>query len=512
MGVDVSLARSALWLLVAKSAGFALSVAVPLVLVRQLTIREFGVYKQLFLLVDTATTILPLGFALSAFYFFPREPARKAHVVGNIIRVYALVASLGGLLAVVFPALPAAVLNSHDLAAYAGAIGAATLLCVGSSFVESVAIANGEAKLAAFVILAMQLTRSILLVVAGGLFGSIRSLANAAVIYGFLQSSVMLWYVRSRFSHAGWQSDWSLMRAQIAYAMPLAYAGLLWWLQLNVHNYFVSHQFGAAAYAVYAVGCFQLPIMGIILESVGSVVIRRVNELRSRNETREILRLGAGTARTLAAVALPLYALLLVTGHEVLTVLFTVKYRASWPIFAVNLSTIPLAMIAPICDAVFRAFPEHLPFLLKVRTALMTLLLGGLWIATQRIGLVGTITLVVGVTLVERVLIAIRVGHVLGMTWTDLSLFGDVAKLGVAAGLAGVATRVVREVLVGTGHSPLASLAICASVFGCIYVTTVLLLRVPTPAERERIRQALVRVHRIMSWRNSAETPEHGGA
>ncbi len=54
-----SLARSALWLAAAKTAAFALSLAVPLLLVRQLTASEFGIYKQMFLLLDSATLILP---------------------------------------------------------------------------------------------------------------------------------------------------------------------------------------------------------------------------------------------------------------------------------------------------------------------------------------------------------------------------------------------------------------------------------------------------------------------
>src|SRR5258708_9502478 len=146
-GGEVSLASSALWLVIAKTAAAAFNIAVPLLLVRLLTVREFGVYKQLFLLLDTALVILPLGFALSAFYFFPREPSRKAQIVGHIVLVYVLVGGLGALLVAGFPALPAALLNTRDLAAYAPILGLAMALWVGSSFIEFVAIANGEARL-----------------------------------------------------------------------------------------------------------------------------------------------------------------------------------------------------------------------------------------------------------------------------------------------------------------------------------------------------------------------------
>ncbi|HVH30692.1 MAG TPA: lipopolysaccharide biosynthesis protein [bacterium] len=505
-GGDVSLASSALWLVVGKAAAAVFNITLPLLLVRLLTVREFGVYKQLFLLLDTALVILPLGFALSAFYFFPREPARKAQVVGHIVLVHVLVGGLGGLLVAAFPALPAALLNTRDLAAYAPILGLAILLWVGSSFIEFVAIANGEARLAALVVLGMQLLRSAVLVAAGAVFGSVRALAIAAVIVGAFQSAVVLWYVRIRVTDTRRRLDWRLMRAQLVYALPLAYAGLFWWLQGFVHHYFVANRFGPAAYAVYAVGCFQLPIVNIVQESVGSVVIRRVNELRRRNETQEMVRLATQTVRTLAAFAFPVYALLLVMGREFITVLFTRQYLASWPIFAVNLSLIPLSIVAPICDAVFRACPEELPFFIKARTALAVPLLAGLWIATARFSLVGAVAVVVGVTLLERLVLAGRASRVLGLSWRDLGRFGDVARLGGAAGMAGVTTYTTRGILQANGlTTPLALLAICTVVFAIVYAGAVLLLRVPTPEEQNAVRQGLTRLQQVVSWRSAAD-------
>lgn len=494
-----SLARSALWLMAAKTAAFALSLAVPLLVVRQLTVRDFGVYKQLFLIVDTAIVLLPLGFVMNAFYFFPREPARKAQVVGNILFFYLLVGSLGGIFVALSPRLVAAVLNSPDLPAYAPAIGVAVLLLVSSSFVECVVIANGEVRLAALIITATQLLRSALLVVAAGVFGSVHALVYAGAVYGVLQGAMMIWYMRSRFS-AGSSFEWRLMRKQLSYAMPLAYAGLLWWLQVSMHHYFVSNRYGPEVYAIYAVGCFQLPIMGIVLESVGRVVMPRVSHLRNRNQLGEIIRLAARTVRTIAAVALPVYALMLVTGPEVITVLFTDQYRASWPVFAVNLTLIPLGIISPACDAVFRACPDQLPFLLKARTALLVPLLGGLWIATWRLGLVGPIAVIIGVTLVERLLVARKVARILRMTASDRGLFGDVGKLGVAAAVAGLTTGFVRRALMTApvGQTPFAVMTICTGAFAVVYLAAALLSRVLTSAEQTAIRQWLIRVREVI--------------
>src|SRR5207247_7984997 len=131
----------------------------------------------------------------SAFFCFPRETERKAQVVRNILLVHMFMGAIGGVLVSVFPALPAALLSSPDLAAYAPEIGLVMLLLVGSSFVEFVAIANGEAHLAALFIGVSQVLRSGLFITAASLFGSRRALAFAAVVHGLSQLCRIAFYV-----------------------------------------------------------------------------------------------------------------------------------------------------------------------------------------------------------------------------------------------------------------------------------------------------------------------------
>jgi hypothetical protein len=46
--------------------------------VRRLSQQDLGLYKQAFFVVTTAMNLLPLGFAMSAFYFLPREAVAAA--------------------------------------------------------------------------------------------------------------------------------------------------------------------------------------------------------------------------------------------------------------------------------------------------------------------------------------------------------------------------------------------------------------------------------------------------
>ena len=188
----------------------------------------------------------------------------------------------------------------------------------------------------------------------------------------------------------------------------------------------------AATFAIYAVGCFQLPFLYIVNESVGAVMIPTVSRLQLENQPGEIVRLVARMMRKLAALYFPLYACLLVTGREFVTVLFTESYRASWPIFAVTLTLIPLCILTAACDPVLRAYPAYTSVLVRIRVALIAVLVSGLWIVTAHHWLLGAIVVMVGVAAIDRFTVSVMLGRVLDVTWRDLRLFGDIAKLAAA--------------------------------------------------------------------------------
>ena len=264
-----SLTARALWLLVAKIVAFALSIALPLLLVRRLTQEDFGHYKQAFLIVGTAVALLPLGFQMSAFYFLPRETERQGQIVLNILLFHLVMATLGALVLLLFPQLLGTIFRSDELLEYAPIIAAVIFFWVFSSYLEAVSVAHREARLSTVFIIVSQLTKTGLLLLAAMMFGSIRSLIYAALVQGILQTIIVLFYLRSRFPRFWQRFDWAVLRMQLSYAMPFGIAGLLFTLQIDLPNYFVSNHFEPAVFAVYAIGVFNIPLVGMLSESVG---------------------------------------------------------------------------------------------------------------------------------------------------------------------------------------------------------------------------------------------------
>jgi O-antigen/teichoic acid export membrane protein len=253
-----------------------------------------------------------------------------------------------------------------------------------------------------------------------------------------------------------------------------------------LHNYFVSYRFGPAAFALYSIGCFSLPFVGIIGESVGPVLISRVSELQKQAKTEEIIAITAAGMRKLAAIYFPLYALLMVVGREFIAFLFTSQYLASWPIFAINLTTLPFLIV--LADPIIRSHAEHRFFLLKVRLGTIVVLFVGLWFGTKYFGLLGAVTVMVSVNLVDRLIEGAKACRIVNVRWRDVRLLKDVGKLAVASFAAASLTAIVRMFVVG--QRPFVVLSLCGVVFALCDAVFVLALSIPTSEERDQIRGA----------------------
>jgi O-antigen/teichoic acid export membrane protein len=499
-----SLAARAAWLVAAKGLSFVFAFALPLLLARKMPTAEFGLYKQFTLFAGTALTFLPLGVGVSALYFFGREPERRRQFACNVLLFHLAVAGATALVLGLRPQLLGSLFSAGEMTELAPLVGLVVLLWVGSAFLEFVAVANKEVKLATAFVVATQFSKAAFLLAAALAYGTVRAIVWAAVIHGALQMLLTLGYLASRFGPFWRDFRWAGLRAHLAYALPLGFASMIFQAQLVLDNYFVSHHYGAALYAVYAVGCFQLPLVDLLSESVAAVTIPRASYLQKQGRRAEIIDLVARTVRKLALAYLPLYAFLLVAGREFLLVLFTEKFAASWPVFVVNITLIPLALVASAYDPVMRAYAEHRYFLLRLRLCVLALLAFGLWYATPRYGLLGAIITAVSVNAIERLATALKVKRVLGITRGDLPRFTDLGKTAVAAAAAFAAAFAARSLLPDV--RPLYALAACAAAFAPVYLCALLALGVLTPEERGLARRQLARLPRLVA-RGRAASP-----
>jgi O-antigen/teichoic acid export membrane protein len=436
-----TLTSSFAWLMTAKVFGFVFSFLLPFLTVRILSKSDVGIYQQVFIVVATITGILPFGVSISAFYFLSREREKSAFYVFNILLFNFIVGGIACLVLNIYPHILGDIFKDDEMTHFAPQIGIVIWFWIFSAFLEVVAIANQEARLATVFIILSQLTKMVFMVSAVLIFGTVGAMLNAATLQVVLQTIVLFIYLNSRFPNFWLSFDKQLLIRQLKYALPFGFAGILWTLQTDAHNFFVGNRFSPEELAIYRAGCFELPLLVLFYEAITSVMIPRMSELQSNGKIREMIELTARAMEKLSLFYFPAFVFFTITSYTLITTLFTKNFADSVPIFVINITLLPFYIL--ITDPIVRSFESLGRFILKVRIFIVIALLITLWYGIQHFDLRGMIAVVVVTSLFDRFISVAKVWKTVGVKMADIYLLKNIGRIAIIAIIAGIPTYFV---------------------------------------------------------------------
>lgn len=413
--------------------GFVVAFATPIVLVRIFSQTEFGTYKQLFLIYGTLFSFAQFGMVASLYYFIPGAARSGAGYVLNALAV--LAASGIACFALLWwnATRIAAWLNNPALAQYIPYIGAFFLVMLVAVVLETVMIARKQHRLAFWAYALSSTGQALLIVVPTLIFRSLQALLIGVLAFSALRLLITFVYLSRQFPEKP-RFETGRWKAHLAYALPYGLAVALQVVQTKVHFYAVSTQFDAATFAIYAVGCLQVPLVGFLAASTGNVLMVKMRENIVAGKSAASLPLWRDTTRKLMLVFAPLAAVLIVTAHALIVTLYTSRYAASVPIFEVWAGALILPPLLTNCVMRVYAQTRFLVLLKLVKLAVVILVIGFLM---KHLGLVGAVTatviaMVAGQTLAlwrGKVVMRCTLGQLL--PWKELGF--TVAIAGIAA-------------------------------------------------------------------------------
>lgn len=479
-----SFAGQTLWLATAKGIAFVLALALPLILVRWLNPEQLGLYRQAFQILTTGLSLLGLQVAASAYYFTPREPERKSQVALNVLVFYLGVGVIVALLFISFPGWVTPILNGKGLVPVVPFLGGTILLWLVALNLESVVIANGDIRWSSMTTIVIQVLKTSLLIAAAIIGGSVYAMMFAAVIIGVIHCSVGLIYLRRKFGNFWRGFDWSLFKRQLGNALPFGVGGIAYIIQFDLHNYYITSHFSPAEFAVYSIGCFQLPMLQVLVDAVETILLPEIARLERDGDKRRIFKVWTNSMRMLSFVFFPICAMLFVLRREFILTLFTQTYAAATSIFAINLANILLYIL--LIGTVLRAFPELKYFRIKFCLLLLPITWGALYVGLKVAGMIGVIAAVAITRLFDSIVTMTVVGRRLELSWRDLREFAPLGRLALAALIASAITFVAKLPL---SHLPVqVVLAIGAIVYGISFLVAVFTLGAISAEEKVRLR------------------------
>jgi O-antigen/teichoic acid export membrane protein len=480
-----ALSTQAIWLFFAKVISASIMLGVPMLLARALDQTTYGLYRQATLLLSTGIVVLTFGYIFSAYYYFPLGPQRRLAAALNIV---IFLGATGTLALVVFSAFPQIVrllLGGSGLVQFAPLFGVIFFLqCVGYPL-EHFAIADGQFKLSTTFIISIQLSRAALLYGVALFAPTLRNLLLATAAQALIQVVAFGWYVLAYFPGCWQLFDGRFFTEQFVYVFPMALTGLLYMVGMKIPSYVVAHQFTPAEFAIYSIGCFEIPFIGVVREALGSVMIPRISELKSRNQLAEIRRVTAAASSKLAMANCAFIGVFLAAGPDFIAFLFSNRYLASWPIFAINLA--PWFLEITLVDPITRAFPEIQRRLLAMRTVLIVVSTAIMVYYGPRFGMIFIVTTHVVFGAVERIYVLRLAAVRLRFVASELTQWRVLPIATVSAAIAAFASRSAR---IAMGSQPvLVRLLVCGLVFAIVYPILLWVTKALTPTDKSILRR-----------------------
>jgi O-antigen/teichoic acid export membrane protein len=455
------IARATRLLAAGRIPGLVAAFAIPLVLARVFDQAEFGTYKQLFLIYATLFGLAQLGMAESLYYFVPLAPAQAGRHVANALVALATLGLACVLLLNGYADRIAAWLTNPALAMHLGTLGLFLALMLISAVLEIVLISRRRTAAAASTYAASDFARACCFVAPAALGWGLRGVIIGAALFAAIRLAatlVMLW----REFRSELRVDAPVLRRQLAYALPFALAVGVEVLHINWHQYAVASRFDAAAFAVYAVGCLQIPVVDLIVTSAVNVMMVEMATARERS-TAEAVALWHDTIARLSFMIFPIAAFLLLMAHEIIVVLFTTAYAASVPIFMLWSLTILASVLA--ADSVLRVFAQTRYLLVQnVVHLLIVATLAGAFLSS--FGLTGAVLVTLVATLIVKTMAVARISRLMSVPLSQSLPWKRMATAATCAAVAGIPTALIAR---SAALVPLVTLVVAALTYALVY-------------------------------------------
>lgn len=486
--------RPAMILMSGRFLGFILTFITPLILVRIFTQEDFGTYKQLFLIVNTLLVLAQMGMAESLYYFLPRAAENAGNYILNTLMVLAIV----GLLSVTglwfFNERIADLMNNAAMAAHIPMAALVLLLLLLAVVLEIVMTNRKQHGLASATYALSDLARTLFFIVPVMTFGSLRALMAGAVGFALCRFVSALFYLKDCFRKRNPIRP-GLLRSQLSYAIPFGLAGILEIIQVKYHLYVVSYYFDAATFALYAVGCLQIPIVDYMMTSTSYVMMINMREKADQGRTADILKIWGDTTRKLAMILMPLIAGLMVVGNELIIFLFTSAYQESVPVFMIW--TLGMSLTVLLTDGVLRVLAEtrFLIFQNFLRLGLIMLFIN--WFLAG-LGLPGAVLVSVLANVVARYAALARLKAIFQVRWSALLPWNSLLRICVLTAAAAIPALLIKP-LVQTG--PAGVVLIAGILFVLAYYFLLCRFGPMAPTETAQLRQwGEMPVSRLLRW------------
>jgi O-antigen/teichoic acid export membrane protein len=438
-----------------------------LILVRLLTVADFGRYREFLLYVTVLTGIAAFGINASLLRFVPsNNPVHGWRFVNQSIVMTLVGSTLVGAMTLALNAIFGGALVGQ----YALPAVIYMWLFVNFDFWEALWLAERRPFSMWGYTTGRLLARITVVTVAAALARDVTVIIWSLI--GLETVRVLLaihgWYGRNRVMPKGGTGSWA---EQLRYCVPFGFALILAAVNSSLGGLFIAKMLGTVALAHYAIGAYVQPVVLVLRNSLSDVLLGEM-AARPRDDKAGVLALWRRSTVVAFILLISSGVLLARFADTIVTTLFSEDYRPAVPVFQLYV----LALLRESFDfsVALRTIDKTAPML---RSNLIALLLNAclLLLLVPRWGLIGAVGSFVLARLVEGAYLAYQTLRAYEIGLRDLADWANLLKSTVAAAAAAV-------VLYGTFWTDslgLVGVVVASALYGLVFVLLLRLAGVP---------------------------------
>jgi O-antigen/teichoic acid export membrane protein len=322
------------------------AVATLMLMVRVLSKEHLAAYQQTLLAFATASPLLSMGIGQGMYYFLPNEKQRLGGRISDGIFLLAC----AGLLFAIFIAcggnyLLARKFSNPLVANLLPWMIPYAIFCLPAGVGESVFVATNRVRLASLLTPASKLIVGLATVLPLLLWTDPTAPLIGHVFASVLVAAITLALIFNIHEPGNLYPTTKGIKELLAFSFPLSVAGMMGALSIQLDRLIVGTLCTPEEFAVYSVGAFEIPLIGIVTGAMTSVALADMRRQISDNKHAEALKLFKEIAKTSSYILFPAMAYLLIEASSIIELLFTSQYKGSATPFRIYATLLPIRTV-----------------------------------------------------------------------------------------------------------------------------------------------------------------------
>jgi O-antigen/teichoic acid export membrane protein len=328
--------RNSMYLFLSKMIGYGLRLVLPVVLVRVLSVGDFGTYRQFFLLELMILSIFQLGANQALFFFIPKDTENAGSYFLNSLVLNIVFFTVAMIMVKIFLTPLSELLKMQVLARYIIILSIDTLLIMLLSSADCYLLARERVKVSATFEVLGNAIISLATVTAALLGGGLSMIFQVLVAGKSVQLIATMLYIH--FGLRGFHADRYFfdLRVQLKYGAILGMGGSISVMLMRLHSLVVSSHYGREVFAVYSAGCTDIPVVQIFAQSLATVALAKFTVLAKNDDWDGIRALWREILTSMYGFTIPAVLFFVLIAKPLVLLMFTQTYADAVDIFMIN--------------------------------------------------------------------------------------------------------------------------------------------------------------------------------